>query len=502
MIRVPTSLFRWLCLPTVLAVLLGQGPSETLGQVEKTPSSGTPTGKAGPATPRTKASTKARGAEGEPKAETTTEAQEEAGVVDTENLKKAARVETFQDPRAAALLPYNKFKEVPAPRVMPFLDLRSMVVGETRVDNASIQNHVVTQAARLTDHDSLKALVDPAPDLNPNSSTAKDFDQAGAALLEPLQGAIAANNNAFLTAYRRELLRVMPALFDNHLLARTEAMIVLGSSGDPEAMPIFIKQIQDPEQVLVVKLWAARGLTNVAQEGKLEVEIGKGQEAAKAIATLLEQQPDLPWPVKMRLIEALGSLRFAGQDQAANASTALRILADPEARLMVRAFSCWALGLMKIPPQVPQYNYGLVAYFMGRTAVDLGTEIESSFAESPDLARRLTGLLVYQLLPGLQGEPGVRDSGIMNALGLGRSSKAVGEIANLVQSVAIASINLTGPATPRPEIPQRRKELLARLAALREYLAKNRPEDAHLVPGGAEFALPEPPPKVAAGAAQ
>ena len=503
MIRVPTPRLNWLSVPGLLAFLIGLGPFEARAQVATPPVKNATAGKSAASTPKAKTPAKAREALGEPAPETTTEEQEEAGVVDTENVKKTARVETFRDPRAEALLPFDKFKEIPLPRVQPFIDreIRAMVVGESRVDNASIQNYIVTQAARLTDHDSLKALIDPAPDLNPNSSIAKDFDQAGEALLKPLRDAIEAKNSAFLTAYRRDLLRVMPALLDNHLLVRTEAMIVLGTAGDPEAMPVFLKQIQDPDQVLMVKLWAARGLTNIAQGGKREVEIGKGQEAARSIATLLEQQPDLPWPVKMRLLEALGSLRFAGQDHATNASVALQILADPDASLMIRAFASWALGLMKVPPQVSPYNYGLVAYYMGRAVVDFGTEIEASFDESPDLARRLTGLLLYQLTPGLQGEPAVRDSGIKNVLALGQASKRVNEIADLVQSVVIASINLTGPATPRPEIPQRRKELNARVDALREYLVKNRPDDAHLVPSGPEFPLPEPP-KVASGAAQ
>ena len=432
--------------------------------------------------------------------------QEEEGVVDTENVKRTERVETFNDPRAAPLLAVDKFNEVTGgPRVSPNIDreILAMATGEARLDTTSLRNYVFAQVVQLTDHDNLNALVNPPPDLNPNSSAAKGFNQAAESLMDKLQRAQDAKNAGFLSAYRRDLLEFMPKLLDYHLFTRIEAMILLGVAGDPEAMPVFIKQIQEPEQVLMVKLWAARGLTNIAQGGRREVEVGRGALAATTISTLLEQQPDLPWPVRMRLLEALGALRMAGQNRAENATAALQVLADPDARPMLRAWASWSLGLMKVPPQVSQFNYGLVAYFMGRAAVDLGGRVESAFSESPDLSRRLTGLLVYQVLPGLRGDPDVRDSGVANALGLGREAKLVGEIAAQVQSIAIAALNLTGRATPRPEHPQRRKELASRVAALRDYLAANRPEDAHLVPGGREFPLPAPPesPKVATGGA-
>ena len=56
------------------------------------------------------------------------------------------------------------------------------------------------------------------------------------------------------------------------------------------------------------------------------------------------------------------SLSAPLQGKAEMASAALERLADPNARPEVRAWAAWALGLMRVNPQLGKYNYSLIAH--------------------------------------------------------------------------------------------------------------------------------------------
>jgi hypothetical protein len=159
---------------------------------------------------------------------------------------------------------------------------------------------------------------------------------------------------------------------------------------------------------------------------------------------------------------------------------------------------------------------------MGRAALDIGKAIDSLYEErekkveakarekkskkataktewvesNPDKGIRLTGYLLYQIVPGLKGQDGVRDSGIGTASNLGSAVKQVREIESRVEKLAVAAYNLSSGTTPRNEKPTRKRELAAAVAALRDYLDKNPPSNNHLVPNGPEY--PGPNTKVAA----
>jgi HEAT repeat protein len=427
-------------------------------------------------------------------------------IIDPSKAEKTERVQTFKDPRADAILEVDKFKQLPPVRSSTTLQqMLDMAAGTTAIDRQAIQQWVIAQAANLTNHNSLTALINPGPAVKAGASITKAIDQASQALIEPLTAS--KEGSQFRQLYSKALIDTLPKILDNHLHARTEAMVVLGLTGDPDAMPHFTAQLKDPEQVMIVKLWAARGITNVAQGGRVKVETGRANAAAKALSDFLERESDTAWPVKVRALEALGSLRQASDTvapgQAEMASTALKFLADPSANLDVRSWAAWALGMMNVPAAISKYNYALVAYHTGQIAADLGEQIGAAFGQDGkttklDEARRLTGLLIYQVLTALKGDDVARDSGLANSQNLGGSRSAVIETASRVQAVAQAAYNLVSPTTVERDRPKLKTVLATRVGELRQSLSKNTPTDLRLVPGGSEY--PGPKTQVAAGA--
>src|SRR5262249_14923649 len=175
------------------------------------------------------------------------------------------------------------------------------------------EKYVKYYTAEMTKKPMITAVIDPDTKFAPNSATAQGIRNAAARLMEPIQTAKKANNTAFLTAYTRLLAVEVPKLLQNHLIARLEGMIVLAQTGQPDAQDIFIKQLGDKDQTVWVKLWAARGLTNIVQTptgglGELQGGAPSMLKAARALMAFLDQE-DLPWPAPIRALEALGSLR-------------------------------------------------------------------------------------------------------------------------------------------------------------------------------------------------
>ena len=75
--------------------------------------------------------------------------------------------------------------------------------------------------------------------------------------------------------------------------------------------------------------------------------------------------------------------------------------------------------MINVPEQITKFNYDLVAYEMGRAAVDIGTMIVEIPvpAESPSLNLRLVPRFVdplLRLLAGFSGEPDIAASGLEN----------------------------------------------------------------------------------------
>ena len=118
-----------------------------------------------------------------------------------------------------------------------------------------------------------------------------------------------AKSTRFLVEYNRVLLQRLAPLLKHHLVPRVQAMIVLGQSGNPEALKIFLDEIKNPKQTVWVKLWAIRGITNIKKNPAARLSAAQEIEAARVIADLLDKNKDLPWPVQLRALEALATLR-------------------------------------------------------------------------------------------------------------------------------------------------------------------------------------------------
>ncbi len=112
------------------------------------------------------------------------------------------------------------------------------------------------------------------------------------------------NNSRFLTEYSRILLRALQPLLKHHLVPRVQAMIVLGTSGNPDALKLFLDEIKNPEQTLWVKLWAIRGITNIKQNPFARLIAAQEIEAARVIAEQLDvKAKDMPWPLQLRRLK-------------------------------------------------------------------------------------------------------------------------------------------------------------------------------------------------------
>src|SRR5207249_3899536 len=124
------------------------------------------------------------------------------------------------------------------------------------------------------------ALIDPPEGIRPGAAILRAISDASDNLVDPLNTARLAKNTTFLSAYTAQLRTTLPKLLDNNLIARTQAMIVLGQTGDRELMPVFLNQLRDKNQTVQVQLWALRGIANVVDNGTRTAALS----AAEAIA--------------------------------------------------------------------------------------------------------------------------------------------------------------------------------------------------------------------------
>ncbi len=443
---------------------------------------------------------------------------------DPSQTQRVAPNEIFKDKNAEQALDVTKFRALTGPAITPedIMTVKGMASNPNEIpDRAKIERVVQSLAAELTDHRNIQALIEPSPG-KPNPQVAQAIQNATTNLLEPLFLAQSAKNQAFLTTYQRTLIQKLYPLLKNHLIPRVQAMIILGECGSPEALPIYENEIKDGKQTLWVKLWALEGIRNIKQRGG-RLTADAESRAAKLIADFLEAG-DLPWPIQLRGLEALGSLRqgfLPVQPRKAHmAHAAMRFLVDSEAKPEVRAEAARALGLMPITAAVPKYNFALVAHATGQLAAELGAAIAATFsvkprapsqtktsdraraasrsseelvgrAENLTRARYLTALLIGPVYQTFEGVPGLNDSGLLHVFA-NPAQDYVQKVLDRIKPVAQSAVHVLG--APSKQIPELKHNLDRDVAALRDFLAKNPPADRHLVPGEREF------PEAAAGA--
>jgi len=456
-----------------------------------------------------------------------------AAAVDPSQTRKIVANEIFRDPKVEKqkLLDINKFPHLvkqPVPRA-EILDLNAMAGGaNSNIDKGLIDRVIDAMVSKLTEHANIQSLIDPPAGQSASAPAARAIHEATTVLLEPIFLARSAKNQSFLTVYNRALLQKLTPLLKNHLIPRIQAMIVLGESGSLEMLGTYESQIRDPNQTIWVKLWALEGIVNISEAGGRLT--GSGQiEAAKIVADFLEKEDDIPWPAQLRALEALSALRqgfVPNRSRYADmANAAMHLLADADSKLEVRAEAAKALGLMQINAGVPKYNYDLVAQTTGLLAADLGAEIGTNWpnspvraaalnpsakataakknlaktsvpstpakpavATNPAKAKYLTALLVGPVYQAFDGVTGLRESGLLHAVG-GSSPAYAEKVFALVKAVAKASVDLIYSGSRQYD--DRKKELAAQVGALRDFLAKNAPADRHLVPDGVAYPLPE-----------
>lgn len=449
-------------------------------------------------------------------------APDTAPVADPIQTRRAAPTEVFKDENVEAILDLAKLRPQPGPPVDPndVLRVKEMAANPNLpADRVLIDKVVRGLAAQLTNKDSIQSMLEePAAEEDKDKDQDQDKEQAAkkkaavvksapkgdaghaiqvatSNLLDPIFLAQGAKNDAFLREYRRSLQAGLTPLLKNHLIPRVQAMIVLGEAANPapEGLVLFQNEIASRTQALWVKLWALEGICNIKKAGG-RFTTDQETRAALVIANFLKQK-ELPWPIQMRGLQALGWLRQGtmptDREKAPMANVVMSYLADPEARLEVRAEAARGLGLLQTNA-IPKYNYKLVAAAAGRLIADLAAAINDLYsdspphAENPTRARYLAALLVgpaYQCFSGVDGQTG---SGLLrSAAGNSDSLKYSQKVFGTVKPIAQAAVDLLG--APSKEYKKRKQDLAARVAGLRSLLEDEPPESPRLVPGGPAF---------------
>lgn len=414
-------------------------------------------------------------------------------------------IEVFKDPRAeSALEIFENVIGLRDCRPSDINDVRRMATGDVAPDRQTIQRFVDGMAYRLLDKGNINGMIAPPPGLSPNSSSIKAIREAVGYMLDALNIAkqAKAKGAQFLTVYNKALLDTFPKLLDKHLVSRVQAMIVLGQAADPNSVPLFIKEIQNADQTVWVKIWAARGLSNIVAGGaKVDavLSVQRASEAGKALAELLTAESDLPWPVKMRVVQAIGALRQASVPtnlrEVEIATAAMTVLATPNERPEVRSAAAQALGMLRVNSVVDKYNFPLIGHVVGRLATELASAVGECYGDSPTRALDQTrgeyfaGLLVGPVYQSLHGLEGVRETGLLRATpghpNFNANHQELRDLGDLVSSVSKAAVELV--RSPPGLIDARKKDLGDRISALKTALDKTAPKDFHLIPDGPEF---------------
>ena len=379
--------------------------------------------------------------------------------------------------------------------------VQSMASRATNVDPDFLKRFIEFFAVELTRRDNLNAVLNPPANLKYSDAPSRALERAVDALNKPIIDAKANDNKEFLSLYSRLLFESsLPKLLENNhnYLTRLDAMIVLGMAGNPSpaALDLYVAQLKKPDQLLWVRLWAARGLTIASQSGAIDLDASRANQATEAIMALLEADPKMPWPAQMRLVEAMGSLRVSTANTVRgkidSGSLALKIMADQDESSIVRAWAAWSLGFMKAPSGGSTYNYALIGHELGELVVDLGNQIVEEYDDDPakfdkekDEATQLASLLIFQVYPAVIGQEGVRDSGLLQNKAAAVVKPFLSKLDEKIKAVTRGAYELIRAAGGGNK--SARNELDAKLADLKSFLATSSPKDRRLIAGGPEF---------------
>ena len=407
---------------------------------------------------------------------------------------KAAAVELFKDPAVEPLLDPSKFPEIRAPK-----SVTSQEIGQLKqmaasplvpVDVNVITNVVNAMVGEMTKQRNLQALRDPASEKNP--SVLQAVQVASQNLLEPVFTSRSAKNVQFQTRYNQVLLQKLPPLLKHHLVARIQAMIILAQSGNPEALKVFLDEIKSPTQTVWVKLWAFRGITNIKLHNN-RLSTSQEADAAKVIADQLPKGKEWPSWVQVRALEAMGALRQGFLPTSPRtgdmAAATFQYLIDESLRPEVRSEAAMAMGSLQTAA-VPKYNYELVAYAVAQLAANLIDQVAEGFSENPVRAQEITTILIGPVFQAFEGQPGIRDSGLLNNPSLTNKAEVQKYFDALKVPAKVAAALVTAPTG---QIEALTKDLKAKIAAFKAFLAKTPPADSALFTGGPTYTGPAAP---------
>jgi hypothetical protein len=287
-------------------------------------------------------------------------------------------------------------------------------------------------------------------------------------------------------------------------------MLVLTRTADPQVARTLIDQLADPDQLLSVKLLAASGLSAISQASRAVLEPSTATPAARNLAEFLKRERDSFWPAHHRALEAMGWMRIATTDPTAGkaelAETAAAYLLDPKVRPEVRAQAAWALGMLQVPTTVRDYNFSLIAYGMGRLALEIAqtaskvalpiggkTDEEKKANNSireqnfPQITRATD--LLLRLLLALNGDPQIRDSGLLKSTHPSLAS-ARDYVSNVERKIhALASATLKFSESAGVQIEENRRELIKAADDMRAFLNQKPPASPVLYRGGSELSF-------------
>ncbi len=411
--------------------------------------------------------------------------------VDASKMKRTkSGVEHFTDPNVEAAMT-NKFPEVAGLSRFDSKPLDEMIRGVAPIDRGTIQKFVTAQAVGLTSRRNIEAWLSTNAGSNTkktNLNQAIEISNSTKQLLLILRES--EKNPAFRSVYLEMLRSTLTPLLERHLATRFEAMVVLSKTADPELIGVFTSQIENPRQLIGVKMLAAHGITRITNRGqRLTINPQESIRAAKALTSFLQTEKETVWFAQLRALEALGSLRFSavplqGQGKAEMANEAMRYVADSGVRLEVRAMACWALGWMRFTTQ-DKPNFDLIARGIGEVTADIGRMM---LRADDDHVRGLLGIIVTEILPAFTGSANVADSGLFNSAKNTSSTKTLTEVYQQIKSLGLVARKLMLVPRTNPKLMKdTRDELEGQVNTLRDLLAKIAPKDNHLTPAGPTF---------------
>lgn len=402
---------------------------------------------------------------------------------------KTSSRELYKDPLVDGMLDPKKFPQIAGKAVTPqdVAQLKAMAANPiVAVDPNLITNVVNGMIAEMTSTRNLQAIRDPAAEKNAAVQTA--VQTAFQNLIEPVITSRSAKNTGFQSQYNKILLQKLPPVLKHQLVARIHAMIILAETANPDALKIFLDEIKSPTQTVWVKLWALRGVTNIKLLTN-RLAASQEMEAAKTISDQLLKGKEWPWWVQFRALEALAALRQGYLTNSPRtvdmASAAFQYLIDDKLRPEVRAEAARALGAMQITTAVPKFNFELTAYATAQLAASLVQKISDGYSENANRAQELTAVLVGPIFQTFEGQPGVRDSGLLNNPAVTNKAE-IQKYFDALRPVAMAAAAL-GNNPPAGQIPGLAADLKAKVEKYKADLAKAAPADPNLFPSGPTY---------------